>query len=91
VKGTLSVFEAVGDSLGDEELLDFVTTGRLEFENELALSLDDLGVFPVPHQFEMDSGFGACHLELSLVDDRDFLFLLLCVAHSFCYRNYFCN
>ncbi len=87
----MGVFEAIGDSLGDEELLDFVSTGRLEFEDELALPLDDFGVFPVPHQFEMDSGFGACDFELGFVDDWDFLFLLLCVAHTFCYCNYFCN
>lgn len=78
---TLSVFEAVGDSLGDEKFLDFVSTGGLEFGYELALAFNDFGIFSISHEFKVDSGFGAGDFKLGFVNDGYFLFLGLCIAH----------
>ena len=79
----MCIFEAVSDSLCDEDLFDFVSAGGLEFGEELSLSFDDFSIFSVSHELKVDSGFSAGDFELGFVDDGDFLFLVLAISH-FC-------
>ncbi len=80
----MGVLQTISNSLGDKQLLDLVATVGLEFQYKLTLSLDDFSIFSVSHEFEVDSGLGTGHLELGLVYNGDFFFLMLCVAHLVC-------
>jgi hypothetical protein len=78
----LSVFEGINDSLRHENFFQFVSAGCLQFGSKLFFRLDDFGIFPISHEFEMELTFGGADFDLDFADSNK-LFRLF-VSHLFC-------
>lgn len=76
-RSTLCVFEAVYYSLGDEDFLDFVSGLALDLHDELLFALDDLSIFAVSRELEVDLGLEACDVDLPLRGLSQFLWLVV--------------
>ena len=74
---TLRVFQTINNSLSNKQLFSFISVLGFNFANQLFLSLDDLIILPVSHQFQMDSCLQGSHINLCFGSSAYFLRLLI--------------
>lgn len=75
----MTVLQSVYYSFCDENFFDFISIFASDFGNKFFLSFDDFLVLPVSAEFEVDFGFEAGDVDLSLARFGEFLGLF--VAH----------